>query len=303
MLNLLAAFKIIDLCISVLNLTIKALKRLLAKPSSLVTQPCLISPDCRGFFHFSARWVGSTRPVSAHPEMLRAGSLTLCWGPAPAPARIRPASSPSEQAWTSPPRCNSPSFKGCQRNKLTLRLLKRAPAEDLWKQPRTTDINELHFADKECERERERGGIYSGVLLCSACTDLWSTLLSRATLVLVPKHTRGGLGVAVPRGTHGCTGTGWPESCRGLRGAGGGPATPSTAVPLPTARVCRVCARLRRLGEGGPVAKPISQAPKTTARAHPEVPVPSAAARRAPSAAGLRAKSALHHFSAAETFI
>lgn len=103
MLNLLAAFKIIDLCISVLNLTIKALKRLLAKPSSLVTQPRLISPDCRGFFHFSARWVGSTRPVSAHPEMLRAGSLTLCWGPDPraAPpsgcgrlhlAAIRPAS-------------------------------------------------------------------------------------------------------------------------------------------------------------------------------------------------------------------
>lgn len=65
MLNLLAAFKIIDLCISVLNLAIKALKRLLAEPSSLVTQPLLISPDCRGFFHSSARWVGSSGPVSA----------------------------------------------------------------------------------------------------------------------------------------------------------------------------------------------------------------------------------------------
>lgn len=92
MLNLLAAFKIIDLCISVLNLAIKALKRLLAEPSSLVTQLLLISPDCRGFFHSSARWVGSSGQCQHFPpgDAPDWGRKTTGPGSCTAQLRVRP---------------------------------------------------------------------------------------------------------------------------------------------------------------------------------------------------------------------
>lgn len=63
-------------------------------------------------------------------------------------------------------------------------------------------INELHFADKESKRERKEEVIYCSVLPSSAHADLWSTLPSRAMLVLMSKHAHG------------------PEPCRLLGPAG-----------------------------------------------------------------------------------
>lgn len=52
------------------------------------------------------------------------------------------------------------------------------------------DINELHFADKESERERKEQVIYFSVLLSHAHANLRSALPSRAMLVLMSKHAR-----------------------------------------------------------------------------------------------------------------
>lgn len=128
MLNLLAAFKIIDLCISVLNLAIKALKRLLAEPSSLVTQPLLISADCRGFFHSSARWVGSWGRCQHFPSGDAPG-----WGwkhPAPAAALHSSCHTPGTGERLS--LCHLPSLKGQQENKQRLEC---AAAEGLCRRP------------------------------------------------------------------------------------------------------------------------------------------------------------------------
>lgn len=142
--------------------------------------------------------------------------------------------------------------------------------------------------------------IYFSILLSSAHTNLWSTLPSRAMLVLMSKHACGPelCHLLGPAGSSAAAQRAWGKALgyeirpqvsghlsgermgEGQRGQGSATAgvcmcTWGGQVMLNTAVLCVqwifmqcLCESLSRLRKGGHMAKIVSQALKTTARPH-----------------------------------